>query len=244
LDQPLGTITCFGGGAIVQPEFLMKYHGNGENLLSIDGPSSTLTTKDRIGLINVVWLDKQYQSDANHQSVDRPAGTLMTNDKHCMVNAFMFNHNYNNSGHTLDQPSPTLLASRKHFYLLNPQYASKGNDLERPCFTLIARMDKMPPYLMNATEGAGAIIINTEDSETMKKIKLFMAAKGIIDIKMRMLKVNELLRIQGFGDQYILKGTQTDQKRFIGNAVEVNLAMKKCAERISTLKSIKKLKVA
>jgi DNA (cytosine-5)-methyltransferase 1 len=56
------------------------------------------------------------------------------------------------------------------------------------------------------------------------KIRQFMAAYGIIDIKMRMLKIPELLRIQGFGEGYKLKGNQSDQKRFIGNAVEVNQA--------------------
>jgi DNA (cytosine-5)-methyltransferase 1 len=53
----------------------------------------------------------------------------------------------------------------------------------------------------------------------MKKIKEFMADNGIVDIKMRMLNIPELKRIQGFPEKYILKGTQTDQKKFIGNAV-------------------------
>ena len=43
---------------------------------------------------------------------------------------------------------------------------------------------------------------------------------GIIDIKMRMLKIIELLLIMGFPADYELIGTQADQKKFIGNAVE------------------------
>ena len=46
----------------------------------------------------------------------------------------------------------------------------------------------------------------------------------LIDIKMRMLRIHELLRIQGFPSGYTLKGTQADQKKFIGNAVEVTTA--------------------
>ena len=42
---------------------------------------------------------------------------------------------------------------------------------------------------------------------------------GLIDIKMRMLRVKELLKIQGFPDGYHLEGNQTDQKKFIGNSV-------------------------
>lgn len=53
----------------------------------------------------------------------------------------------------------------------------------------------------------------------MVKIKQFMAMYGISDIKMRMLKVQELLKIQGFPADYHLHGNQTDQKKFIGNSV-------------------------
>lgn len=35
----------------------------------------------------------------------------------------------------------------------------------------------------------------------------------------RMLIIDELLRIQGFPDGYQLEGTQTERKKFIGNAV-------------------------
>ena len=51
-----------------------------------------------------------------------------------------------------------------------------------------------------------------------------MVAYGIVDIKMRMLAVEELLRIQGFPKGYKLVGTQTDKKKFIGNSVEVTTA--------------------
>jgi len=53
----------------------------------------------------------------------------------------------------------------------------------------------------------------------MIKIKEFMSLYGIVDIKMRMLKVSELLKIQGFPSNYTLKGNQTQQKKFIGNSV-------------------------
>ena len=46
----------------------------------------------------------------------------------------------------------------------------------------------------------------------------------IVDIRMRMLKVDELKRIMGFPTDYILIGTQSEQKKYIGNAVEVNMA--------------------
>lgn len=51
---------------------------------------------------------------------------------------------------------------------------------------------------------------------------------GIVDIKMRMLRIPELKRIMGFPENYVLVGTQADQKKFIGNAVEVNMARVLC----------------
>lgn len=107
---------------------------------------------------------------------------------------------------------------------MNPQYASSGGSIDAPCFTLIARMDKMPPYLVNAEHGVFEIIIEPTDTPFMIKIKEFMCLYGISDIKTRMLNVKELLKIQGFPSTYVLIGNQAEQKKFIGNAVEVNQA--------------------
>lgn len=58
-----------------------------------------------------------------------------------------------------------------------------------------------------------------DDSDIMVRIKQFMAVYGLVDIKMRMLRVHELLSIQGFPEGYHLEGNQSDQKKFIGNSV-------------------------
>lgn len=50
-----------------------------------------------------------------------------------------------------------------------------------------------------------------------------MRDNGIADIYMRMLKVLELKRIQGFPDSYVLTGTLNDQKKHIGNSVETGV---------------------
>lgn len=67
-----------------------------------------------------------------------------------------------------------------------------------------------------------------------------MAIYGILDIKMRMLNINELKRIMGFGADYVLIGTQTEQKKYIGNAVEVNMAKVLCEALAKELKAIEK----
>ena len=92
----------------------------------------------------------------------------------------------------------------------------------------------MPPYLISTEKGIGIRIFET-DSEMICKIKEFMAMYGIIDIKMRMLNINELKRIMGFPDNYILVGTQAEQKKYIGNAVEVNMSRVLCESLCAAL---------
>lgn len=123
-------------------------------------------------------------------------------------------------------------------FLLNPQFNSNGGSIEKPCFTLIASMDKRPPYLISAKHGNDGTKINN-DSPMTRKIKDFMVNYDIEDIKMRMLSIKELKLIMGFPEGYNLIGTQAEQKRFIGNAVEVNMSKVLCealAERLSCKK--------
>ena len=89
-------------------------------------------------------------------------------------------------------------------------------------------MDKVPPYLVTTEKGEIEVVVYDTDSPAMRKIKEFMAMYGITDIKMRMLNVGELKRIMGFGSDYTLIGSQAEQKKYIGNAVEVNMAMALC----------------
>ena len=121
-------------------------------------------------------------------------------------------------------------------FLLNPQFGSAGSSVDNPCFTLIARMDKRPPYLVMTESGDVAIEIYDTDSPMMRQIKEFMAMYCIVDIKMRMLMVSELKLIMGFPEDYVLVGTQADQKKFIGNAVEVTIARKWCEALCSGLR--------
>ena len=106
---------------------------------------------------------------------------------------------------------------------------------------MMAHMDKAPIWLVTAEHGEICIAIFENDSPMTRKIKEFMAMYGIIDIKMRMLNIQELKRIMGFPEDYTLIGTQAEQKKFIGNAVEVNMSRVLCealAEKLSDFKSI------
>lgn len=181
--------------------FITTYYGNGQ-AVSLEAPAPTIPTKDKMALNTVQFLDQQYGT-GKPSSIERPAGTVTTT------------------------PKLNLVSVQRENFLLNPQFGSEGSSIERPCFTLIARMDKKPPYIVTAEYGA-AIAVYEDDSPMEVQIKEFMAMYGICDIYMRMLNEKELLRIQGFGDNYKLVGTTTERKKYIGNAVETHQAAALC----------------
>lgn len=241
IEAPAGAITCIDHHA-----FVSAYYGNGNNH-DVNNPCPTITCKDRFSLISSHFLDMQY-GNGTAVSVDVPAGTVTTSPKHNLVSIkpWVMNTNFNNVGSSIEEPSQVITANRKWHYLMNPQFASAGGSIDKPCFTLIARMDKMPPYLVATETGVVCIEVYDTDSPMTAKIKEFMAIYGIVDIKMRMLKIPELKRIMGFPEDYTLIGTQAEQKKFIGNAVEVNMARVLCEALCAKLYelNIKPLKIA
>ena len=236
VEGPAGTITCKDHHA-----FVSAYYGNGHNH-SVELPAPTVTTKDRLALVNSVFIDNQYGT-GKPTSIELPVGTVTTVPKFNVVSCkpWIMNTAFSNIGSSIEQPSQTITANRKWHYLMNPQFASAGGSVNNPCFTLIARMDKMPPYLVEVEGGIG-IQVTPDDSPMTIKIKEFMALYGIIDIKMRMLRIAELKKIMGFPEDYVLIGPQSDQKKFIGNAVEVNMARVLCEAICKEI--IRKRKVA
>lgn len=163
IDGPAGTITTVGNQAVVSTLFIQKYHGNGDNLHSVEAPCPTLATKDQVAVVKT-------------------------------------------------EP-----------FIMNPSHGGNCSSINGPCPVLIARQDKSPLYVATPTSTtyyAPNQVIYATDSDVMKKIKEFMTIYNLSDIKMRMLKVAEMLKIQGFPDGYVLKGNQQQQKKFIGNSVE------------------------
>lgn len=238
IDQPAGTVTCKDHHA-----FVTAYYGNGFNQ-SVDEPAPTITTKDRLGVVNPRFI-VNYRFNNTGSSVEEPAPTICTVGQIGMANCKFIDNQYGKSKPTsIEAPAPTVLNNPKQKlvsaqYLMNPySFKSNGGSIDNPCFTLIARMDKMPPYLVSTEQGVG-IAIYEDDTPMMCKVKEFMAAYGIIDIKMRMLKIVELKRIMGFPEDYTLIGTQAEQKKFIGNAVEVNMSRVLCEALANKVRNIK-----
>jgi DNA (cytosine-5)-methyltransferase 1 len=242
LEAPAGTITTKDHHA-----FITAYYGNGFNH-PIDEPAPTVTTSDRFGLVHPKFI-VNYRFNNTGSSIEEPAPTICTVGQIGVAKCDFIANEYSGGGQISDinDPCPAIMTNPKQKvvsaqYLMNPQYQSEGGSIEKPCFTLIARMDKMPPYLISTEQGLG-IAIYEDDSPMTKKVKEFMAMYGIVDIKMRMLKISELKKIMGFPEDYTLIGTQAEQKKFIGNAVEVNMSRVLCEALCEKLTRFDKIAV-
>lgn len=222
-DDPARTITAKGGNlSLVSPQFLNHVYGNGFST-PLSSPNPTMRTKDCHYIISpLFFVNEEYSTSKGGKSIDEPVGSLLSNPKQKLIQVdrvWMMDTNYNNNGRGLDDPSKTITADRRQFYIISYQFNNAGRGIERPAETLLARMDKKPAYLVVIESGEIAIEVYETDPPHIRKLKSFMAYYGIIDIKMRMLKIEELKMITTFPEDYILLGTQEQQKKMIGNAV-------------------------
>lgn len=152
------------------------------------------------------FLYKYYGNGDNYNSINSPAGTVTTKDRFAKVH-LIFNQYITGNTSSIEKPLGTLTTNPKQnllTFIMNPSHGGHTSSVDKPCPVVIARQDKAPLYL----------------------IRVLMEEYGIIDIKMRMLTIEELLQIQGFPKDYKLIGTQADKKKFIGNSVEVTTAKK------------------
>jgi DNA (cytosine-5)-methyltransferase 1 len=153
---------------------------------------------------NNTILFKYYGNGDNLNSIDQPAGTLTTKDRFAKI-SFIFRQYKSGFTTSINEPIgaiPTVPKASIVSFIMNKSHGGHTTSVNSPSPVIVARQDKAPLYLIQA----------------------LMDEKGIIDIKHRMLRIHELLKIQGFPSTYQLIGTQADQKKFIGNSVEVNTA--------------------
>lgn len=236
IENPSPTVTTKDRLSVVNPIFIDQQFGQSKPS-SIENPLGAITTNPKYSLVSCnQFIMNQYSGGGQHSDINKPCPAVTTTPKQNLITPWIMNTNFGNVGSSINDPAQTITANRKWHYLMNPQYMNAGGSVDNPAFTLIARMDKMPPYLVQAESGEVAILIDESDTEQMIKIKEFMCMYGIVDIKMRMLKIPELKMIMGFPKNYKLIGTQAEQKKYIGNAVEVTMARSLCAATASGLR--------
>lgn len=139
---------------------------------SVELPSGTITTAGHKALIMPFTL-AYYGGDNDCNGVENPLRTITTVDRFGLV----------------------LPVSA---WLVNPQYSNIGNSIEVPSPTIIAAQKSYPLSLAVAEFGDAHLQVAASDSTDMKALKQLCQEKGIIDVYMRMLTVDELKAIQGF----------------------------------------------
>ncbi len=212
----------------VHEPFFVKYYGNGDNTCSINGPCPSLRTKD------CIYFMKSEYGKSTGSSLDGPCPALTGNPKETLMSVNFLKLDYSNGGQarSIDEPCPALMAKRQKEnlmtvnFLYDHQFNNTGSSIEKPCPTIIARQDKKPIYLLTAESKDHPlnwvfkkVRKSYRKSKAMAGIIEFMLEKNISDIKVRPLRIKEMLRITGFPETYKLIGTQTEQKKYIGNAV-------------------------
>lgn len=257
IQAPCPTLLTKDRLSLVSPFFMNYYSGGGQHS-DINHPAPAILANPKQRLVSCQFMDQQF-GQSKPAGTDRPLGAITANPKYNLVSCrpWVMNTNFSNVGSGVNEPAPVITANRKWHYLMNPQFASAGSSVDDPCFTLIARMDKRPPHVVTPKsmlgldsipdfvkiDEAGNVFIEIyeDDIPILKKIKEFMVMYQIVDILMRMLKIPELKRIMGFPEDYKLIGTQAEQKKYIGNAVEVNMACALCTalgKRLLELKQV------
>ena len=232
IDEPCPTVATQNRLGVAKVYYLCKHFGGSPEgkCTAVDAPAGAITCRDHHAFVSA------YYGNGFNSSIERPSPTVTTKDRFQLVRPFFANY-YSGGGQTsgTDGPAPAVMTNPKQ-------------RLVTPCFTLIARMDKRPPRLVTA-EADGEELpsfirledetlvyeIYPEDTPMLVRIKEFMALYGLVDIRMRMLRIPELMRIMGFPENYVLIGTQGEQKKFIGNAVEVNMARVLCEALVAKL---------
>lgn len=238
---PAGTILSNDKHALIRAEYFIDrpFTDGGGKHSTIDAPVGSILAVPKLNLIKCepFILNNQFKNIPG--SIRSPLGCLTTGNHHYMVAPFIVDTQFDpgpKRAKSIEDPLGVITADRHYHYIVNPGWGGNICDILSPCCTIVARQDKVPLSLVKIEKGNAYIPIYDDDSPIAVKIKQFMAEYGLIDIKMRMLRVPELLRIQGFPDNYQMIGNQSDQKKFIGNSVVPHVVKAWAEELARTLR--------
>ncbi|WP_234734523.1 DNA cytosine methyltransferase [Tellurirhabdus bombi] len=230
VNSPAAALTTIPKHRLVSAEFIDQQYGQ-SNPSSVEAPAPCLTVNPKCALVQAKAFVYDPQWNGHSHSLEKPSHTIIARqDKSpsSLVSAeFITQRNGGEPEHrntSLDEPARTVTTTGGNLELVSSQYVmdthfqNVGTHLGEAAKTITA--DRHWSYLVTAEGGVKpVIIVHESDCLAVRKIKAFMAEYGIVDILMRMLKVQELKLIQGFPAGYVLLGSQTDQKKYIGNSV-------------------------
>lgn len=223
IKDPCPTLTVKDRCYLTKSFMISEYSTGRYNKITDPAPAFTTVPKQKYV---TTFLSSQYGKSIG-KSIKEPAPALTANPKENLISThFLMDHQFNNGASSLHDPCPTLIArqDKKPKYLVSAQYLMStnfnniGSSLDEPAPTQLA--SRKHDYLVTTDEtGENKSIIQEGDCDAVIGLKMFMQEHGIADIKMRALYISEMLKIMTFPEGYILKGSKTEQKKYIGNAV-------------------------
>lgn len=170
-------------------------------------------------------------------SIDAPLGTVVAaGSKHALVSAFLAKHYTGVIGSDLRQPLGTVTATDHHSlvaaHLVKFYGTSTGADVRAPLGTITAGAGGGHHGLVAAFltkyygEGSTAQALDEPLHTIVSRARFGLVVMPIdgadyvlADLRLRMLRSDELARAQGFGPDYRLHGTERDRIARIGNSV-------------------------
>lgn len=218
--------------------FIQRFYSGTGHVKSVDEPMGTLTTIPHQYMTKVQFVTQVIGSTVvPPTSIDRPANTLVSKSHQYPTTCFLANY-YSGGGQlgSIDAPCSSILTNPKQRIVrcqfLDQQYGmSKPISLDHPCPSMGTRLhhstvtiaNNLAPFI-RVTDEEVVYEIYSDDTPAMVQLKQLMCEYGVGDISMRGLTINECLQIMGFPKNYKLIGTVVEQRKFIGNAVEVTIA--------------------
>ncbi len=249
IHRPVKTICASNDKAIVVP-YLSKYHGprdgdaNGR-ASGPDEPVRTLDTQNRFALVAPTLVQTGYGERPGQSprtpGLGKPLGTVVSGGcKHALVSAFLAKHYGGVVGHEVDRPLGTITAKDHHgvaaaFLTKYRGTCAHGQDARETMPTVTAggyHLAEVRAFLIKYYSSGGQDQSLTDPMHTLThRARLgLVTVQGqdyqIVDIGLRMLQPDELLRAQfgRFAKDYVLIGTKARQVAAIGNSVPPELA--------------------
>ena len=210
LEAPLSTIVTKAEHLLVAPSLIQTGYGErtgqAPRVLDIGAPLGTVVACGAKHALVAAWIVKHFGGVVGH-GLDRPLGTVTGTDHHGLVTGFLaraHSHGWDGNGsdtRSLDRPGWTVTAKDGGALVaafLTKFYGegSTSQPLDRPLDTIV-----------------------TKDRFGLVQVLVDGEPHVIVDIGMRMLQPRELATAQGFGPEYKLTGTKSEQVARIGNSV-------------------------
>lgn len=189
----------------LQP-FIVRLRNN-QDCASIDEPISSIACSGaHHALCTPIVLD--HFKGGEVQDGSRPIGAQTTHDRYSLLTPYLITEQTNNAPRSIEKPLRSQTTVRKD-YLVQPlvlgqQGGAACRPISEPCPTIAC---------------GGAI----------RGIFPQLADGRIIDIRMRMLRPDELAAAHSFPKDYIITGNRSQQVKQIGNSVPVRTAKAMCA---------------